>query len=296
MPFDRHNSSNGRITRRTSSSSSDNDAQRRGWMKWECSLIGSAEGLSLRLSSALVEPLHAAVLRTSDGGYELWDLNTRTGTYLNGIRIVRAGLHDGDQIRIGPFALRFVGGGTGSGKIIPPSRRRIVEHQVPAVAGAAADRPAPVKPQPKLTAYSIRSTADRLRAVPKHDPGSGLANNLAAVHAAYPLTGNSSVPAARNADEQAVQAEMSRLRQQVTAQRRLLEEAARRLREQEARMMSQSTHFAKLEHQLGVLSQTQWTPAVGTGSGELSTKLQTVRPSGIPVVPGSAPTPERERK
>jgi predicted component of type VI protein secretion system len=85
-------------------------------MRWEASLIGSAEGVSLRLESALVAPLHAAVVRSGDV-YELWDLNTKTGTFVNGAPIVRAVLREGDQIGIGPFRLRFAGEG-------PSPRRR----------------------------------------------------------------------------------------------------------------------------------------------------------------------------
>lgn len=95
--------------------------RRRGWMRWEASLIGSAEGVSLRLESALVAPLHAAVVRSGDA-YELWDLNTKTGTFVNGARIIRAVLREGDQIGIGPFRLRFAGEG-------PSPRRRPADPQ-----------------------------------------------------------------------------------------------------------------------------------------------------------------------
>lgn len=267
----------------------DSDTGRRGWMKWECSVIGSADGVSLQLNSSLVDPLHAAVLRTPEG-YQLWDLNSLKGTVLNGTRIIRANLHDGDQITIGPFSLRFVGGGTDAGKIIPNSHRKVVEHQPVPQAGP---RFGPVKPQPKLTPYSPEAVAAKLRTAPRADPGSGLANNLAPMRKPYPLPGTAgprpAAAVATSADERAaMEAEVDRLLAQLAAERRQLTAAQEQIRRQEEKISSQSTQFSQLEEQLGALGQTRWSPAVSEDLSLSRKNRIAPRPAGIPVVPPSA--------
>ena len=63
-------------------------------------LIGSHPSCGLVIPGAGVSPYHAR-LDWGDGAWVLADMNTPTGTYLNGARIQRQFLRPGDQIRIG---------------------------------------------------------------------------------------------------------------------------------------------------------------------------------------------------
>ena len=68
----------------------------------------------LFLDDVTVSRRHAEILH--DGGrYELVDLGSLNGTYVNRRRVERAVLHDGDEVQIGRFKLVFhVGTGEGS--------------------------------------------------------------------------------------------------------------------------------------------------------------------------------------
>jgi transcriptional regulator of acetoin/glycerol metabolism len=62
----------------------------------------------LQLHQPRVSRRHAQVERSEDGrGFQLVDLHSRNGTFLNGERIERAALRDGDVIRIGSSLLLF---------------------------------------------------------------------------------------------------------------------------------------------------------------------------------------------
>ncbi len=54
-----------------------------------------------------VSSFHACIQRTPNG-YEIQDQSSRNGTWVNGERVERHLLHDGDEIVIGGTALRFV--------------------------------------------------------------------------------------------------------------------------------------------------------------------------------------------
>jgi serine/threonine protein kinase len=62
----------------------------------------------MRLSDARVSRRHAWIIRMADGSYQLEDLKSSNGTYLNGTKIDKpCPLSTGDVIRVGPFEMRF---------------------------------------------------------------------------------------------------------------------------------------------------------------------------------------------
>jgi two-component system response regulator HydG len=69
-------------------------------------LIGQSPVCAVRVTDRAVSRRHAAV---HHGGAELrlWDLSSRNGTYVNGVRIVEAFLRGGEVVRVGATALRF---------------------------------------------------------------------------------------------------------------------------------------------------------------------------------------------
>lgn len=71
--------------------------------------IGRSPQCDVVLASGLVSPTHARI-EERGGGQVLIDLNSRTGTYLNGERFLNAAraLHGGDSIAIGAEILTFV--------------------------------------------------------------------------------------------------------------------------------------------------------------------------------------------
>lgn len=66
--------------------------------------IGRGAGCDLRFDDAAVALDHA-VVRRERGGYQLVDLRSVTGTYLNGEPVSTTPLRDGDEIGIGGFVL-----------------------------------------------------------------------------------------------------------------------------------------------------------------------------------------------
>ena len=67
--------------------------------------IGRGAGCDLRFDDAAVALDHA-VVRRERGGYQVMDLGSVTGTYLNGEPVSNAPVRDGDEIGIGGFVLR----------------------------------------------------------------------------------------------------------------------------------------------------------------------------------------------
>ncbi len=63
--------------------------------------IGRADEADVQLDGADVSRLHARIVRTEAGAYELEDLASRNGTFVNGQRVQRARLTFGDRIKIG---------------------------------------------------------------------------------------------------------------------------------------------------------------------------------------------------
>jgi len=73
-------------------------------------IVGRAEDAAISLDDKLISREHAKVLAESVNGvvnYYLVDLGSTNGTYLNGLRVGRASLHEGDKIHVGNTILRF---------------------------------------------------------------------------------------------------------------------------------------------------------------------------------------------
>jgi hypothetical protein len=95
---------------------------------------------------------HAELQRTAQGGYQIRDLESRNGTFVNGQRITGwRDLFHGDQVGIGASRLR----------LIAPEHVRAAEVAADPLAGggAAADVPSAAAPQARLVALvaSVRS-------------------------------------------------------------------------------------------------------------------------------------------
>jgi len=71
-------------------------------------VFGSAPGATLRVPVEAVCPRHCRIHRGATGArYWVEDLDSVTGTRLNGAPVRRCVLHDGDLIEVGPIQLRF---------------------------------------------------------------------------------------------------------------------------------------------------------------------------------------------
>ena len=73
--------------------------------------IGRESECSLTIVDGSVSRMHAVVEPRSDGSYRLSDLNSRNGTFVNGIRVAEAELSDGDYVQLGECVYRFLAGG-----------------------------------------------------------------------------------------------------------------------------------------------------------------------------------------
>ena len=69
-------------------------------------LIGRGRGAALKLDSDLVSRKHAMLRRKHDE-YELLDMNSSHGVYVNGMRVNSAILRDGDVIQLGDVILTY---------------------------------------------------------------------------------------------------------------------------------------------------------------------------------------------
>ena len=72
----------------------------------EVTTIGSAPGSTVTLSDAGVSRKHAGI-RHADGGFELADLGSTNGVYVNGEKVARRKLRLGDVIRVGTTEMVF---------------------------------------------------------------------------------------------------------------------------------------------------------------------------------------------
>ena len=68
--------------------------------------IGSAPGTSVQLEGQGVSRKHAGI-RKADGGYELADLGSTNGVYVNGERVAKKQLRSADVIRVGTTEIVF---------------------------------------------------------------------------------------------------------------------------------------------------------------------------------------------
>lgn len=73
--------------------------------------IGRAAGNDVALAGDLrVSRRHAELVRSSEGAWSIIDLGSHNGTFVNGARVRRALLVDGDLVSIGNHIFRFAGG------------------------------------------------------------------------------------------------------------------------------------------------------------------------------------------
>jgi hypothetical protein len=68
--------------------------------------IGRSEENHIRLDQGSVSRQHALVAATS-GAFVIQDLHSQNGTFVNGDRITRHTLHDGDRVKVGDVAFVF---------------------------------------------------------------------------------------------------------------------------------------------------------------------------------------------
>ena len=69
--------------------------------------IGRSRECDIFLEDLAVSRLHATIREMPGGGYEIEDHHSATGTYVNGMRITRYRLIEGDMVQIGMSRLTF---------------------------------------------------------------------------------------------------------------------------------------------------------------------------------------------
>lgn len=85
--------------------------------------IGRSVTADLPLDADGVSRKHAKVAEVGKGQFNLIDLDSTNGTFLNGRRVDVAALREGDQIQAGPVILRFGWGVTPTGAVAVRPRR-----------------------------------------------------------------------------------------------------------------------------------------------------------------------------
>jgi hypothetical protein len=81
-------------------------------------LIGRGAAAQLRLEEASISLEHARIGPAAEGGLEIVDLGSVTGTYVNGQRIDRSPLRQGDWVELGRYRLSFAIEGPGAPVIV----------------------------------------------------------------------------------------------------------------------------------------------------------------------------------
>ena len=69
--------------------------------------IGRSRECDIFLEDLAVSRLHATIHQLPDGGFEIEDHRSATGTFVNGLRITRYRLLEGDNVQIGSNSLTF---------------------------------------------------------------------------------------------------------------------------------------------------------------------------------------------
>lgn len=69
--------------------------------------IGRSRECDIFLEDLAVSRLHATLRLLADGNYEIEDRRSATGTFVNGLRITRSRLIEGDTVQIGSSRLTF---------------------------------------------------------------------------------------------------------------------------------------------------------------------------------------------
>jgi two-component system, cell cycle response regulator len=68
----------------------------------DVNVIGRGKECSIRVDDPGISRTHARVVRHASGSYMIEDLDSRNGTLINGQRIARQSLSDGDRVGVGP--------------------------------------------------------------------------------------------------------------------------------------------------------------------------------------------------
>jgi pSer/pThr/pTyr-binding forkhead associated (FHA) protein len=94
------------------------------------SFIGRSEDLDVVIADPSVSSRHARLINGSHG-FEIEDLGSRNGTYVEGRRVTRAGLQSGDRVAIGQVEFKFLVDRRidATMTIIPPAQPRRVQQQ-----------------------------------------------------------------------------------------------------------------------------------------------------------------------
>ncbi|MBL1142362.1 MAG: FHA domain-containing protein [Proteobacteria bacterium] len=69
--------------------------------------IGRSKDNELHLDDTSISRRHAEIHRNNDGGFEIIDLDSMNGVYINNEKIGKAELHEGDVLEIGDYFLNF---------------------------------------------------------------------------------------------------------------------------------------------------------------------------------------------
>lgn len=77
--------------------------------------LGRHPDSEIFLDDITVSRRHAVVRRRADDGYEVSDVGSLNGTYVNHERVETAPLHYLDEVQVGRFVLTFLVGGQGEG-------------------------------------------------------------------------------------------------------------------------------------------------------------------------------------
>jgi pSer/pThr/pTyr-binding forkhead associated (FHA) protein len=109
-------------------------------------LIGNRRGCEIRISDDEISTTHALVFEL-DGRRFIRDLNSRTGTFLNGKAVHQAELNFGDEIRVGKTVIRYV-----------PDQVQAFEDDAPAI--AVDEAPLRVAPLIPATVLEAPATID----------------------------------------------------------------------------------------------------------------------------------------
>jgi len=74
-------------------------------------LVGRAPTCDLIVEHQQVSRIHAVFEQGDDDGIQIRDMDGPNGTHVNGARVSKAMLRDGDEVRIGACVIRFLTSG-----------------------------------------------------------------------------------------------------------------------------------------------------------------------------------------
>lgn len=132
--------------------------------------VGRQEGNDVVVDDPRISARHAVIVRDRNGNYEVRDLGSKAGTYINGVRQERRLLHPGDKLSFGPLKCIF----------LMEETERPVNRQRPAGSGAhpvltgilesTSMRPHAEQDGPRLTGNAFASSAGEVN-TPSPVPG-----------------------------------------------------------------------------------------------------------------------------